>query len=138
MLLNAGLWPSISTERLLDQLSLHSRPGLSYDWQQTLTWFAEETSAHQRSIRLRELFRLGLFSEYRKEMENNGDQIWDAMMYPDWLLIQLDADILIRPVQAQVAKEMMSPMEQTNTVMQLNMGDGKSSVSFLNSEGNEI
>ena len=138
MLLNAGLWPSISTERLLDQLSLHSRPGLSYDWQQTLTWFAEETSAHQRSIRLRELFRLGLFSEYRKEMENNGDQVWDAMMYPDWLLIQLDADILIRPVQAQVAKEMMSPMEQTNTVMQLNMGDGKSSVSFLNSEGNEI
>ena len=71
-------------------------------------------------------------------MENNGDQVWDAMMYPDWLLIQLDADILIRPVQAQVAKEMMSPMEQTNTVMQLNMGDGKSSVSFLNSEGNEI
>ena len=138
MLLNAGLWPSISTERLLDQLSLHSRPGLSNDWQQTLTWFAEETSAHQRSIRLRELFRLGLFSEYRKEMENNGDQVWDAMMYPDWLLIQLDADILIRPVQAQVAKEMMSPMEQTNTVMQLNMGDGKSSVSFLNSEGNEI
>ena len=138
MLLNAGLWPSISTERLLDQLSLHSRPGLSYDWQQTLTWFAEETSAHQRSIRLRELFRLGLFSEYRKETENNGDQVWDAMMYPDWLLIQLDADILIRPVQAQVAKEMMSPMEQTNTVMQLNMGDGKSSVSFLNSEGNEI
>ena len=138
MLLNAGLWPSISTERLLDQLSLHSRPGLSYDWQQTLTWFAEETSAHQRSIRLRELFRLGLFSEYRKEMENNGDQVWDAMMYPDWLLIQLDADILIRPVQAQVAKEMMSPREQTNTVMQLNMGDGKSSVSFLNSEGNEI
>ena len=138
MLLNAGLWPSISTERLLDQLSLHSRPGLSYDWQQTLTWFAEETSAHQRSIRLRELFRLGLFSEYRKETENNGDQVWDAMMYPDWLLIQLDADILIRPVQAQVAKEMMSPREQTNTVMQLNMGDGKSSVSFLNSEGNEI
>ena len=67
-------------------------------------------------------------------MENNGGQGWDAMMYPDWLLIQLDADILIRPVQAQVAKEMMSPREQKNTVMQLNMGDGKSSVSFLNSE----
>ena len=136
MLLNAGLWPSISTERLLDQLSLHSRPGLSYDWQQTLTWFAEETSAHQRSTRLRELSRLGLLSEYRKEMENGGGQGWDAMMYPDWLLIQLDADILIRPIQALVAKEMMSPREQKNTVMQLNMGDGKSSVSFLNSEVN--
>ena len=136
MLLNAGLWPSLGRERLLDQLSLHSRPDLSHDWQQTLIWLAEETSAHQRSIRLRELSRLGLKSEYRKEMENNGGQGWDAMMYPDWLLIQLDADILIRPVQALVANEMMSPREQTNTVMQLNMGDGKSSVSFLNSEVN--
>ena len=138
MLLNAGLWPSLGPERLLDQLSLHSRPDLSHDWQQTLIWLAEETSAHQRSIRLRELSRFGLKSEYRKEMENNGSQGWDAMMYPDWLLIQLDADILIRPVQALVAKEMMSPREQTNTVMQLNMGDGKSSVSFLNSEVNWI
>ena len=136
MLLNAGLWPSLGPERLLDQLSLHSRCDLSHDWQQTLTWLAEEASAHQRSTRLRELSRLGLLSEYRKEMENGGGQSWDAMMYPDWLLIQLDADILIRPIQALVAKEMMSPGEQKNTVMQLNMGDGKSSVSFLDSEVN--
>ena len=135
MLLNAGLWPSLGPERLLDQLSLHSRCDLSHDWQQTLTRLAEEASAHQRSTRLRELSRLGLLSEYRKEMENGG-QGWDAMMYPDWLLIQLDADILIRPIQALVAKEMMSPGEQKNTVMQLNMGDGKSSVSFLDSEVN--
>ena len=136
MLLDAGLWPSLGPERLLDQLSLHSRCDLSHDWQQMLTRLAEEISAHQRSIRLRELSRLGLLFERRKEMENSGGQGWDAMMYPDWLLIQLDADILIRPVQALAAKEMMSPRKQKNTVMQLNMGDGKSSISFLKYEVN--
>ena len=57
MLLNAGLWPSLGPERLLDQLSLHSRCNLSHDWQQMLTRLAEEASAHQRLTRLRELSR---------------------------------------------------------------------------------
>jgi len=76
------------------------------------------------------LERLGLDAEYRQEAANSGGQEWDILAYPDWLLIQLDANLLIRPVQASIAKEMMAPENQTNTVMQLNMGEGKSSVSI--------
>ena len=41
---------------------------------------------------------------------------------------QLQGDFLIRRVQADVAKEMISPCSGKNTVMQVNMGEGKTSV----------
>lgn len=84
------------------------------------------------------LKRLMLHAELRQENENRGGQGWDAMLFSDWLLVQLDADILIRPVQAAVAMKMIAPESQTNTVMQLNMGDGKSSVSVFAIDLNEI
>ena len=41
---------------------------------------------------------------------------------------QLQSNILIRRVQAEVANEMISPRSGENTAMQLNMGEGKTSV----------
>jgi hypothetical protein len=56
-------------------------------------------------------------------------QSWESMEYIDWLLVQLDADILIRPVQVKIAQNMIQPSAPArNAVMQLNMGEGKSSV----------
>lgn len=130
MLFEAGLWPSIGPENLLAQLSFHSREGLPNDWRSALTSLAETLAAQQQALRLKTFTRLGLDAEYRQEAENSGGQDWDTLAYPDWLLIQLDANLLIRPVQASIAREMMAPESQTNTVMQLNMGDGKSSVSI--------
>jgi hypothetical protein len=48
--------------------------------------------------------------------------------HPDWLLLELENNILIRPEQAQIATEMISPSSGSNSIMQLNMGLGKSSV----------
>ncbi|KAL8668988.1 MAG: hypothetical protein Q9224_007762, partial [Gallowayella concinna] len=61
-------------------------------------------------------------------MENPGHTTWSAHERPDWLLIEIDGDFLIRPVQVRVALEMIRPSSLTNTLMQLNMGEGKSSV----------
>jgi len=44
------------------------------------------------------------------------------------LRIKVENDFLTRPIQIQVAREMFSPSSQKNTVLQLNMGEGKSSV----------
>jgi hypothetical protein len=129
ILSHAGLWPSVGIENLLGQLSFHSRKGLPLHWIGTLTILAENLSAQQQKLRLDTFKQLRLDAEYRQEVKNCGSQGWDVLVYPDWLLIQLDANLLIRPVQASVAKEMITPESQTNTVMQLNMGDGKSSVS---------
>ena len=41
---------------------------------------------------------------------------------------QVQGNFLIRCVQAETAKEIMSPRSGENTVMQVNMGEGKSSV----------
>jgi hypothetical protein len=129
LLSEAGLWPSTGLESLLGQLSFHCREGLPNAWRRALTSLAESLAAKQQALRLNKFTHLGLDAEYRQESENSGGQGWDMMAYPDWLLIQLDANLLIRPVQASVAQEMMAPKSQANTVMQLNMGDGKSSVS---------
>jgi hypothetical protein len=130
ILFEAGLWPSTGPENLLVQLSLHLRQGLSDNWRSALIWLAENLAAQQQAMRLNTFKRLGLDAEYHQEAKNSSGQGWDMLAYPDWLLIQLDANLIIRPVQASVAKAMMAPESQTNTVMQLNMGDGKSSVSI--------
>ncbi|KAN0080285.1 Protein of unknown function (DUF3638) domain containing protein [Tylopilus felleus] len=67
-------------------------------------------------------------SELGQELWNEGCDGWDAEAYPDWLLIQLQGNLLVRPIQAQVACEMISPCSGSNMAMQLNMGEGKSSV----------
>ena len=43
-------------------------------------------------------------------------------------LCQIQGNFLIRRAQAETAMEIMSPLSGENTVMQVNMGDGKSSV----------
>ena len=134
MLYIAGLWPSLGPESLLGQLSLHSRKRLHPDWQSALVRYAEGITLDQRKRRIAILQAMGLEAERIKEEANHGGQGWEAAEHLDWLLIQIDANLLIRPVQASIAHEMMSPESRQSTVMQLNMGEGKSSVSnFLHS-----
>lgn len=52
----------------------------------------------------------------------------ESLEYPEWLLMECENDFLIRKVQQQTAMTMMAPPNRDNTVMQLNMGEGKSSV----------
>lgn len=49
------------------------------------------------------------------------------MEYPDWLLLEIETDILIREEQYQVAMQILSLNSNTNTLLQINMGKGKSS-----------
>ena len=48
------------------------------------------------------------------------------MEHPETLLMEIESDILVRPVQEQIAAKMRAP-DGDNVVMQLNMGEGKSS-----------
>ncbi|KAF8464761.1 hypothetical protein JB92DRAFT_3064074 [Gautieria morchelliformis] len=128
VLYSAGQWPSLGPECLLSLLSRTFRCKVHRDWREALIRYAESLAARQRDMRITTLHRVGLESELVKEAANNGGQGWEAMEYPDWLLIQLDANFLIRHVQASIAQDMMSPRGDQNTVMQLNMGEGKSSV----------
>ena len=62
------------------------------------------------------------------ELANPGHQDWNPVYDTDWLLFEIENKILIWQVQAQIAQEMMSPSSGANSVLQLNMVEGKCSV----------
>lgn len=61
----------------------------------------------------------------QETLENTGHQNWDPMDFPDWLLVELDGDLLIRPGQIDVALAIISPPSGANSVLQMNMGQGE-------------
>ena len=63
-----------------------------------------------------------------KELQNPGHTSWSPFEHPEYLLLEVESGIMIREVQEQMTREMVEPHERKNSVMQLNMGEGKSSV----------
>ncbi|TDL21941.1 hypothetical protein BD410DRAFT_770925 [Rickenella mellea] len=128
VMLSAGLSPRITPKSLLQKLASTSHCQLPPEWKSTLISFAKALLWYQRSQRLLEHALQGNVEEFWKELENTGTGVEGTLHHTDWLLIQIEANILIRPIQAHIAKEMLSPSSGENTVLQLNMGEGKSAV----------
>ena len=130
MLARSGLWPRISPRNLLERLTISQRDLLSASWKAKLLDYAQAIAMVQRARRLSELSSPECLAEYEREASNDGQSGWDALENPDWLLVELESNLLIRQVQAEIAMEMLEPKSKQNSVMQLNMGEGKSSVSY--------
>lgn len=131
MTYRAGLWPRISPMSLLQLLSGNGSVGLPLGWKLALVTYGEAITMLQRSERLLSHDTKaggGGYSDFTKEVENTGHQQWDPMQNPDWLLIEIENNFLVRPVQVGIASKMISPPSNKNTVMQLFMGEGKTSV----------
>ncbi|KAF8439864.1 hypothetical protein L210DRAFT_3645838 [Boletus edulis BED1] len=128
VLQQAGQWPRVTAHALLRSLASSSSVVLPDDWEECLVQLALLALQLQRARRLLRLHLDNLPEELRRELENDGCDGWSAAAHPDWLLIQLQGNFLVRRVQAEVAHEMISPRSGNNTAMQLNMGEGKSSV----------
>ena len=123
----AGIWPTVTTQALLQCLSLKNRRALSPSWSRLLIFHAISIHEVKRMSRLLRLARAGMESLLESELRYT--RAWDPFEHPDWLLVEIEADLSVRPIQAAVAKEMLKPRSGLNSVMQLNMGEGKSSVS---------
>lgn len=122
----AGLWPNISPMSLLRQLATNVSANLSPKWREVLIAYGEAITMFQRAERL-----LGFAiqdDEFARESKNLGGHGRDQVGYADWLLISIENNFLVRPVQMQIASEMISPSSKSNQTLQLNMGEGKSSV----------
>ncbi|MCJ1335347.1 hypothetical protein MMC09_000615 [Bachmanniomyces sp. S44760] len=125
---DAGLWPRVTTAALLQLISSRSCVHIDPSWRRKILCLGEAITTTQRSERMLICAARDDILEFYKEAENVGHQDWPIEKYPDWLLIEIENNFLIRPIQARVACEMISPSSQENSVMQLNMGEGKSSV----------
>jgi len=131
MAAKAGLWPRASPMLLLQQLATSSTTDLPHGWKSVFVAYGVAITVVQRLRRLLRLLR-GTNEEpsadFLKELENFGHKGWDPVRYPDWLLIEIENDFLIRPVQAEIANSMIAPPDNHNSIMQLLMGEGKTSV----------
>ncbi|KAK8167917.1 hypothetical protein BKA80DRAFT_216002 [Phyllosticta citrichinensis] len=124
----AGLWPRITSSALLKCLSPKTLKELPGEWKHALLVLGEAVSSLQRSERLVNLGLKNNVLGFYKESSEAGRRGWSSGDFPDWLLIEVENNLTIREVQAVVALKMISPESGSNSVLQLNMGEGKSSV----------
>lgn len=117
--------PRVSPTFFLQQLSRSRWYCLPEAWQACLVGYALALAAMQRAERLTKLTEN---QDIANELRNPGHQNWDPATHPESLLMEVESGFLVRPVQAQVAAQMQTPPDGNNAVMQLNMGEGKSSV----------
>ncbi|KAF3920498.1 hypothetical protein ABW20_dc0107733 [Dactylellina cionopaga] len=124
----AGLWPTITKLKLVQQLRLKNREILHGSWRKAIIELGETILRQQRADRLVQFHRNDMTQEFQREAKNEGHQNWNSEDFIDWLLFELDSEMLIRPVQADIGRAMMDGTPDHNAVMQLNMGEGKSAV----------
>ncbi|KAI6342574.1 hypothetical protein MCOR14_006571 [Pyricularia oryzae] len=122
--------PRLDRKFLLEQLSnCHWRSITDNGWKQCIISHAKAITNLQRAERMLVLAEGDNLLELKREMDNPGHTNWDAMNHPEWLLLEVESNLLIRPVQITIANEMaVERSNPGNTVLQLNMGEGKSFV----------
>ncbi|UKZ90208.1 uncharacterized protein TrAFT101_005236 [Trichoderma asperellum] len=80
----------------------------------------------QRLNRLRTAILCGDQRAMYEELHNVGHENWDpAQEDSDWLLLEIDSNMLIRTDQVDVARAIINPTSGENSVLQMNMGRGK-------------
>ncbi len=118
--------PRLSPTSILSHLARDKVTALPIDWKRAFVSYGLSIANLQCAERL--LASATNMAELQRELENPGHQDWDPMRYSEWLLLEIENGILIRREQAQICREMVLPSSGSNSVMQLNMGLGKSSV----------
>ncbi|XP_055313653.1 uncharacterized protein LOC129574965 isoform X2 [Sitodiplosis mosellana] len=68
-----------------------------------------------------------------RERENKPHSNWKPCDRPEWLIFEIEQNLTIRPIQIEIANRMIEPPKKEgvnakHSVMQLNMGEGKTAV----------
>ncbi|CAF3547431.1 unnamed protein product [Fusarium graminearum] len=125
-----GLWPCLSRVALLEQLRNKNSGNLSVEMKAKLVHYGILITRYQRFLRLRDATLCRDDRRLRENEELQGHSNWNPLDHPEWLLLEIDNDLLIRPSQIDVARAVISPTSASNSVLQMNMGqamlaDGK-------------
>ena len=125
--LDAGnLWPCLSPVALLEKLRDGMRQHLGPMMREALVCYGLLIAKLQRLLRMRDANLCRDEGRFLEEMRHRGHSNWDPFSRPEWLLLEIDNDILIRPSQVDVAQAIILPSSASNSVLQMNMGQGKS------------
>jgi len=119
------LWPRSTPVTILEQLRSTSRHQFGHNMREALVEYGILVTKLQRLLRIK---HAQLKNDQRKLLEecrNVGHKNWNPLDFTDWLLLEIESDILIRPEQIDVANAIISPATGSNSVLQLNMGKGE-------------
>ncbi|POS73886.1 hypothetical protein DHEL01_v207720 [Diaporthe helianthi] len=122
----ANLWPG-GKVTVLEQLRSTEKTCFGAGMKEMLVRFGVTNTELQWLERLRHYQLTQDNAKFEESLRNTGHQNWDPLQRPDWLLVELECDLLIRPEQVQVANAIISPSSGENSVLQMNMGQGKTS-----------
>ena len=122
--LEGGLWPCTTPLALLQHLRSTCATKFGKRMKEALVACGVSLTKVQRLMRMEEACIKGN-TQVLEEEESNTGYTWDPLKYTDWLLLQIDCDFLIRPGQAEVAFATLTPSSGSNSVLQMNMGQGK-------------
>ncbi|KAK7909043.1 hypothetical protein PG985_014921 [Apiospora marii] len=128
-LVQGRLWPIVTVVTLLEQLRSKSNPKVSFGsgMKESLVDLGLSITDLQRRKRITTYERAGQKSRLEEEMKNLGHTNWSPYKNPDWLLLEIESEILIRETQVDVALAIANPKSDGNSVLQMNMGQGKTS-----------
>ncbi|KAI2635599.1 hypothetical protein GGS26DRAFT_505776 [Hypomontagnella submonticulosa] len=126
-LAHGQLYPAVTPITILEQLRSTAKRPFGSGMREKILRFAVSITSLQRQKRMQTYQRSNEYARYEEERTNVGHRNWRVEDYPDWLLLEVESNLLIRETQVQVALAMITPESGANSVLQLNMGQGKTS-----------
>ncbi|KAK1638040.1 hypothetical protein BDP81DRAFT_515603 [Colletotrichum phormii] len=118
--------PRFSPFLLLRRLNHLHRDLTPIIWRKYLVQYGIAVTQLQRAERM--LASSGDAIALTNELRNSGHRNWSPNDHPDTLLLEIESGMMVRDVQERIAGQMRDPPAEQSAVMQLNMGEGKSSV----------
>ncbi|EQL03900.1 hypothetical protein OCS_00393 [Ophiocordyceps sinensis CO18] len=122
-----NLWPRVSPVSLLQQLRSKDKAVFGPGMKELLVFYGTSVTTLQWLLRMRHACRRGDHQKLLEHCSDRGHSNWDPIEFPDWLLLEIESNLLIRREQIEVASAIISPASSANSVLQLNMGRGKTS-----------
>lgn len=116
----ARLWPCTSTYCMLETLRSVSGCVFGAGMKEALVDYAISLTNLQRILRIKDALQKTALTRVAAEQKNEGHGNWRPIDHPDWILFELDANLLLRDQQVTVARATIQPESGSNALLQLN------------------
>jgi hypothetical protein len=124
------LWPCVTAITLLEQLRSNAETKFGKDMRKAIIAYGVSITKLQHLQRLKDATLRQDLQKLTDETNNPGHLNWSPEDYPDWLLLEVEGNMLIRENQVDVALATIFPQSNANSVLQMNMGQGTRSASL--------
>ncbi|RYP59007.1 hypothetical protein DL769_008716 [Monosporascus sp. CRB-8-3] len=120
-----NLWPCTTPTTILELLRSSADNRFGRDMREALISYGVLVTNLQRLERINHAQLKRDQRKLNEEWRNTGHENWSPLDFVDWLLLEIDSNLLIRSEQIDVAHAIISPATRSNSVLQMNMGKGK-------------